>query len=53
MAAKFYLVRKPYLTIADKEVCHIYDGDLKSLTANNLTTKFLLKYNENNLRHFI
>ena len=45
--------RKPYLTITHKEVCHIYDADLKALTENNLRTKFLLKFNQNNLRYFI
>ena len=43
----------PYLTIAHKEVCHIYDADLKALTENNMRTKFLLKFNKNNLSYFI
>ena len=45
--------RKPYLTITHKKVCHIYDANLKALTENNLRTKLLLKFNQNNLRYFI
>ena len=44
---------KPYLTITHKEVCHIYDVDLKPFPANNFRTKFLLKFSQNNLRYFI
>ena len=45
--------RKPYLTITHKELCHIYDPDLKALPASNFRTKFLLKFNQNDLRYFI
>ena len=45
--------RKPYLSITHKEVCHIYDADLKAFTENNMRTKFSLKFNQNNLRYII
>ena len=35
--------RKPYLTITDKEVCHVFSVGFKTLIVNNFVNNFFSK----------